>query len=135
MIGFISIASFNCFYKHIPQQILSTMKRNMAKDTVKQLREFWHHAGLDHPDGFNDLNPAKLIEALGWLSKWNAEIPPNLPLKVLAAHDDQIVPSTMSQDIWGNKNINWIEEGGHMLPLTQSKWCTKHIKSFIDDLK
>ncbi|HPD82211.1 MAG TPA: hypothetical protein PLK85_00180, partial [Alphaproteobacteria bacterium] len=44
--GFISIASFNCFYQHIPQHILSKMQKNIAKDMTAQLQDFWHHAGL-----------------------------------------------------------------------------------------
>lgn len=135
MQGFISIASFNCFYKHIPQQILSKMKKNIAKDITTQLKDFWHHAGLDQPKGFKNLKPAKLIEGLGWLSTWKANIPSDIPIKVIACHNDHIVPEKMTQDIWGNYDIKWIEDGGHMLPITQPEWCTDHIKSFIDDIK
>ena len=134
MEGFVSITSFNCFYQHIPHQILSMMKKNMAKDMQGQLIDFWHHAGLDQPDGFKNLNSVKLIEGLSWLSKWNADIPPNIPLKILAAHDDNIVSSKMINNIWKNYDIEWIENGGHMLPLTQPKWCTKEIKKFINEL-
>ncbi len=47
----------------------------MVKDSLNQVKEFWHHAGLDQSGGFKNLKPAKLMEALGWLSKWNPEIP------------------------------------------------------------
>jgi len=133
--GFISIASFNCFYQHIPQHILSKMRKNIAKDMTAQLQDFWHHAGLDHPGGFKNLKPLKLIEGLGWLSKWNADIPTNISIKILASHDDHIVPEKMTQDIWKNYDIEWVDEGGHMLPITQPEWCTKHIENFIDDFK
>ena len=134
MLGFISIASFNCFYKYIPEQIITSMQRNIVKDTTNQITEFWHHAGLDQSGGFKNLRPTKLLEGLGWLSKWQADIPENLPTKVLASRDDKIVPARMSQKNWKNHDIEWIDEGGHMLPLTQSEWCTQHIKSFINDL-
>lgn len=135
MAGFIAIGSFNCFYKHIPHQILAKMQRNVVKDVSAQLKDFWHHAGLDHPLGFMNLKPAKLIEGLTWLSKWQADILANLPIKVLACHNDQIVPEKMTRDIWQDYDIEWIEDGGHMLPITQAEWCVRHIKEFIHDTK
>ena len=135
MIGFISIASFNCYNKYIPQQILTSMQRNIVKDTTNQITEFWHHAGLDQSSGFKNLKPAKLMEGLSWLSKWKAEIPEGLAIKILASRDDNIVPARMSQKTWAQHEIEWIDKGGHMLPITQSNWCAQHIKSFIDELK
>ncbi len=134
MMGFISIASFNCFYKHIPQQILDKMKKNIAKDVTKQLKDFWHQAGLKQPKDFLNLHPTKLIEGLEWLSKWNVDIPSNLPTKILACRNDHIVPEKMTQDIWGEYNIEWVDDGGHILPITKPEWCLKHIKDFINDI-
>lgn len=133
LLGFISIASFNCFYKHIPHQIMAKMQKNIAKDMTKQLQDFWHHAGLDHVGGFKKLKPLKLAESLGWLSKWEADIPADIPIKVIASHNDQIVPEKMTKDIWGNHDIQWVNEGGHMLPLTQSEFCLEHIKEFLNE--
>jgi pimeloyl-[acyl-carrier protein] methyl ester esterase len=135
MAGFVSIASFNSFYDHIPSQILTAMKRNIIKDTSSQLKDFWHHAGLDQPNGFKNLKPVALLEGLGWLSQWKAEIPESLPLKILASHDDHIVPKKMTTDIWGKYPIDWINQGGHMLPITQPEWCSKHIQNFITQLE
>lgn len=133
--GFISVASFNCFHKHIKRQILEQMKRNVIKDTITQVKDFWHHAGLDKSSGFINLKPAKLIEGLSWLSKWDANIPHNIPIKILASRDDNIVPEKMTRDIWKNYDIEWVDDGGHMLPITKDEWCVKHIKKFIDDFK
>ena len=135
MSGFVSIASFNSFYDHIPSHILTAMKRNIIKDTSSQLKDFWHYAGLDQPGGFKNLNPGKLLEGLGWLSKWKADIPENLPLKILASRDDHIVPEKMTNNIWGKHTIDWIDQGGHMLPITQPEWCNKHLKEFIDQIE
>ena len=135
MEAFVSIGSFNCFYTHIPTHFLSAMKRNIAKDAATQLKDFWHHAGLDKKDGFKELKPAKLIEGLAWLSKWKSEIPTNLPIRVLASHDDQIVPEKMTMDIWSNHDIDWVDGGGHILPLTQSKWCIEKTQEFLNELK
>lgn len=132
--GFVSIASFNCFYKHTPTQILNSMRRNIAKDTTKQLQEFWHHAGLDKPGGFKELKPLKLAEGLIWLQKWQSDIPKNIPLKILASNDDHIVPKKMTQNIWNEYDIKWCNDGGHMLPITQAAWCTENIKAFLDEL-
>lgn len=134
MAGFVSIASFNNFYKYIPQQILAKMQRNIIHDMNFELQSFWQHAGLHSNAGFKNANLAKLVEGLTWLSKWSAEIPVDLPIKILASNDDQIVPEKMTQKIWGNHEIKWIKKGGHMLPLTQAEWCVQEIKDFIDDI-
>jgi pimeloyl-[acyl-carrier protein] methyl ester esterase len=133
MNGFVSIGSFNCFYKHIPAQILGKMKKNVIQDSARQLKDFWHHAGLDHPDGFKNINPVKLVEGLVSLSKWKANVP-DIPVKILASRDDHIVPEKMTHDNWKNYDIEWRDDGGHMLPLTQPDWCIKHVKDFINAL-
>lgn len=134
MKGFVSIASFNCFHKHIPARFLTTMKKNMIEDANKQLMDFWKHAGYSTVGTIKRLNPAKLIEGLAWLSQWESEIPDDLPVKVLASRDDQIVPRKMTLDIWIKHSIKWIDNGGHMLPMTQSEWCSEHIKEFLDGI-
>lgn len=133
--GFVSIASFSCFYEHIPQQVLAKMQKNIMRDTTDQLFEFWHHAGLDKKGGFKNLNSLKLVEGLTWLSKWKTVVPKDIPVKILASHDDFIVPEKMTEDVWQDFDVEWIDEGGHMLPLTQPDWCIGHIKSFIDGFK
>ncbi len=133
MTGFISIASFNCFYKHLPKQVLEIMKRNAAKNISKQMMDFWNHAGLNQPEGFQNLHPTRIIDGLNWLSRWDNGIPKDLPIKVLASKNDHIVPENMTRDIWSNHDIEWIEDGGHMLPLTKAEWCIKHIKDFINE--
>lgn len=131
MVGFISIASFNCFFTHIPTQVLTIMEANMIKDSAKQLADFWHHAGLDQPAGFKNVNAAKLLEGLVWLAQWEAEIP-DIPVRILATRNDHIVPLKMTNDIWSEYDIKWRDDGGHMLPLTQAKWCSNQIKEFIE---
>jgi len=134
MVGFVSIASFNCFYEHIRSQILTMMRANMIKDSAKQLQDFWHHAGLDQPQGFKNIHPTKLIEGLAWLSQWKADIP-NIPVLALGARNDHIVPQKMTEDIWGAHDLKWIDDGGHMLPLTQTEWCVNHTKEFIKGIE
>lgn len=133
--GFISIASFSCFHRYVPEQILAKMEKNIVQNTINQVTEFWHHAGLDQPDGFKNLNPLKLVEGLHWLSKWEASVPNNIPVKILASKDDQIVPEKMTHNVWKEYDIDWIDTGGHMLPLTQANWCTTHVKDFIGAIK
>jgi pimeloyl-[acyl-carrier protein] methyl ester esterase len=132
MAGFISVASFNSFYPHVPKQILTAMKRNIVKDTKAQVKEFWEHAGLDQPGGLKQLKPLKLVDGLACLEKWKADVPTAIPFKVLASRDDPIVIEKMTMDIWGDYAIDWTKTGGHMLPLTQSDWCAHHIKRFVD---
>ncbi len=135
MTGFISIASFNCFYKYTAQHILSKMQKNVVKNTTTQIKDFWHYAGMEQPKDIMNLKPIKLTEGLKHLSKWHADIPNNLPIKVMASQNDHIVPPKMTQDIWKNHDINWVNDGGHMLPITQSQWCVEHIKEFLKNAK
>lgn len=135
MTGFISIASFNCFYKHTAQHILSKMQKNVIKNTTTQIKDFWHHAGMTQPKDIINIKPLKLLEGLKNLSQWEADIPKDLKIIALANHNDHIVPKKMTEDIWKNHNIHWINDGGHMLPITQSQWCIEHIKEFLKDVK
>ena len=135
LLGFVSVASFNCFYDHIPAQIISKMQKNIAKDVAAQVQDFWHHAGLDQPGGFKELKPLKLAEGLMWLKKWKSDIPEDIPLKILASYDDYIVPEKMTQDIWGDYGVIWRNDGGHMLPITQPEWCIENIKEFLNEFK
>ncbi len=133
--GFISIASFNCFYKDVPHQILDGMKSNIAKDMLKEISIFWDHAGLKKPQNLINLNTTKLILGLNWLSKWGANVPKNIPVKVLASKNDLIVTKRMTKSNWGEFDIQWIDEGGHMLPLTQPEFCIEHIKEFLHEFE
>jgi len=135
MSGFVSIASFNCFHEHTSQQVLNLMEKNIAKDMVKEIKNFWHIAGLNQDNGLLDLNPLKLIEGLHWLGKWKAKTPENLPMLNLASCDDRVVSEQMSTDLWESYNLKWCDNGGHMLPLTQDQWCVKNIKEFISHVK
>ena len=135
MTGFISIASFNCFYQYMAQHILSKMQKNIIKNTSAQVKDFWKHAGMQQPKDLMSLKPLKLLEGLKNLSQWETSIPSDLSIKVLASHNDHIVPEKMTKDIWKNYDINWIDTGGHMLPITQSEWCSQHIKEFIEHAK
>ncbi len=135
MTGFVSIASFNCFHKHTAQHILSKMQKNVIKDTAAQLKDFWHYAGMKQPKDIMNLKPLKLLEGLKSLSKWQADIPDKLPIKVLASRNDHIVPPKMTVDIWESYGISWLDTGGHMLPITESQWCVAQIKEFLKDAK
>lgn len=132
MTGFVSIASFNCFYEHTAQHILSKMQKNIIKNTAAQIKDFWHYAGMKQPKDVMNLKPLKLLEGLKDLSKWRADIPDNFPITALASRNDHIVPPKMTEDIWENHNINWIDNGGHMLPITQPEFCNKYIQYMIE---
>lgn len=134
MKGFISIASFNNFYNYVPEQIISTMNGNVIKNAHTQIAEFWHHAGLDNPDGFKNINALKLIEGLNWLSKWDCPIPSKIPVMAMASKDDRVVSAKMTKKIWGQNDLRWSDNGGHMLPITKAEWCVDNIQSFLDEI-
>lgn len=132
MVGFISIASFTCFYQHTPRHALRAMQKNVLQNPEQQLYDFWQYAGMEQPNEVCDLNTDKLHDGLKNLAQWQVEKPENTPYIALASHDDKIVPENMTKDIWPEKNINWINTGGHMLPLSQPDFCIKNIQNMID---
>ncbi len=132
--GLVSIAGFDCFSAHIPAKDIRAMQRNLRSDPEKQMKGFYAACGYIPFYNVTTMNLMRLDEGLGWLLDWDERpMLRNLPCPVMAlgAQDDMIVPSTMTQAIWGRDDLRLSEKGGHILPMTQADWCAQQVKGFI----
>jgi pimeloyl-[acyl-carrier protein] methyl ester esterase len=114
------------------------MRRELARDPARMLASFWRGCGTEPFAGPDSLNVARLDEGLGWLMEWDetaTKAKLDCPVLALAARDDAIVPAAMSAAIWGEENIRWSEEGGHVLPLLRPEWCAEHVLDFAHALE
>lgn len=138
MKALVSIAGFDCFYRHVPPEVLPAMKEGVMRDAPAQMRDFWRRCGFpEEPAG--DLDTGALRAGLDWLATWDASDERralDAPVLALASEDDMIVRKPMTQAVWGqgDADLRWTATGGHMLPLTRAEWCAEQIGAFIDDL-
>ncbi len=134
--GLVSIQGFDCFSCHVAPSRLAALKRGLEREPGGTLQAFWRSCGAS---GFalpQALNVARLDEGLDWLMTWDARKTReglNCPVLALASRDDDIVPPSMSEAIWG-ESIIWSPDGGHVLPLKHPDWCARHVLEFADAL-
>jgi len=135
--GLVSIQGFDRFCPHVPPSRLTALKRGLERDPAATMQAFWRSCGAS---GFalpEALNVARLDEGLDWLMHWDAaEAKERLdcPLLALAARDDPIVPSAMTEAVWQGRNIIWSPDGGHVLPLKHPRRCARHVLEFAHTL-
>jgi pimeloyl-[acyl-carrier protein] methyl ester esterase len=116
---------------------LAALKRGLEREPHGTLQAFWRScgaAGFALPEA---LNVARLDEGLDWLMHWDARTAKDeltCPVLALAARDDAIVPPSMSQAIWGDKELIWSPDGGHVLPLIHPRWVARHVLDFAHAL-
>jgi pimeloyl-[acyl-carrier protein] methyl ester esterase len=136
--GLVAIQGFDCFSCHIPRSRTAAMRRELKRDAGATLHAFWQGCGTDDfaPDEALDVD--RLDEGLGWLMDWDARAARaalRAPTLALAARDDPVVPEAMSRTIWGDDNIIWSPDGGHVLPLRRPEWCAGHILDFAHAIR
>jgi pimeloyl-[acyl-carrier protein] methyl ester esterase len=133
----VSVQGFDCFCCHIAPSRLAALKRGLEREPHGTLQAFWRScgaAGFALPEA---LNVARLDEGLDWLMHWDARTAKDeltCPVLALAARDDAIVPPSMSQAIWGDKELIWSPDGGHVLPLIHPRWVARHVLDFAHAL-
>lgn len=140
MKGLVSIAGFDCLHKHVPHEVLATMREGMRTDARVQMESFWESLGVGDEKPEGEIDAGGLRGGLDWIARWDTgEQLKNLgaPVLALAAENDRIVRKEATQAIWGNgvAELHWRKTGGHMLQLSEPEWCAEHILRFIDALE
>ena len=83
---------------------------------------------------------ARLAEGLHWLKSWDARgalESETAPVLALYSGDDAVVPKALSEDIFADRRGTAravTESGGHVLPLSRSRWCAGQIREFAGRL-
>ena len=113
------------------------MQLGLARRPERTLQDFWTACGARPAIDPSLARQEALANGLNGLENWDgrkAHAALNCPILALAASDDKIVSKEMSQTIWQNATLTWIETGGHALPLTNPNWCADEISKFAKHL-
>jgi pimeloyl-[acyl-carrier protein] methyl ester esterase len=133
----VSIQGFDRFCPHVQPSRVAGLKRGLERDPGGTLQAFWRSCGAPGFTLSEALNVERLDEGLDWLMHWDAQKAKeelDCPVLALAARDDPIVPPAMSEAIWQETGIVWSPDGGHVLPLSHSRWCARHVLEFAHAL-
>lgn len=139
MRGLVSIAGFDCFHKHVPPEVLPTMKEGLRRDPETLMRDFWAMCGMPGEGFEGSLDTGALRGGLDWLASWDVSEERrslDAPVLALASEGDRVVRKPMTEAAWGggDTDLRWLKTDSHMLPLTHAEWCADQITGFIDGL-
>lgn len=140
--GFVSLSGFVRFCAHSPLQVgtsIRVMDRMITKfetDPKMVLKDFYKKCALENPltDPFIRFNKKQLLDDLKFMKKMDLTSKfraLNVPVLVLAAKDDLIVPFALTKETFDSYIA--LEKGGHGFGYTHADWCAIKIKSWIFD--
>ncbi|MEM7192422.1 MAG: alpha/beta fold hydrolase [Pseudomonadota bacterium] len=135
--GLVSIQGFDRYCPHVSRARVMALKRGIDRDASGTMGAFWRSCGAPDFASLSALNEDRLREGLDWLLEWDArgeKASLDCPVLCLATRDDAIVPPAMSRAVWGDDNLIWRADGGHVLPLKHPDWCAAHVLEFADTL-
>ena len=136
--GFARFAAGPGFEAGVAPRVLERMSRRLDSDPAAALRDFRRRC--DDESGFGEPRLAPLardLQALRDEDRRDALAALPVPLLVLAGADDPIVPATMTQAVFAGRtdmDLQSLEGGGHLLPLTHAPWCAARIRAFLSRL-
>lgn len=140
--GLISINGFSCFSKRNdftdgwPAKVLTRMMAGLDKDPKTIYRDFMSRAGLKNPQT-DHLDVERLKIGLQSLIADDGRavlLGFQRPVLALAGGADQIVPEAMSRACFDDDILAVLDNGDHMLPISNPDWCADHIKPFLTQL-
>jgi len=134
----VSIQGFDRYCPHVPKSRVVALQRGIDRDPAGTMEAFWRSCGAPDFAPTSALNPDRLREGLDWLIQWDAEDARKslrCPVLSLATRDDVIVPPAMTEAVWGEENVVWLPQGGHVLPIKFPEWCAAHVVEFANSVK
>lgn len=140
MKGLVSIGGFDCFYRHVPPEILDGFRQRFTADPAAHMKRFWAQGLEEDLCPIDRLNLERLSEGMNWLATWDAREDAQSfagPILAIALRHDKIVPPAMSEAVWKNipdAKLVWHETGGHFLPSTEPEYCAEKIRGFARGL-
>ncbi|MBF0155552.1 MAG: alpha/beta hydrolase [Magnetococcales bacterium] len=146
-LGLVSINGFSRFHRGsglthgVHPRILRGMEVRCREDPEALLHDFRQKAGLPMdlgPVPMATFDQERVLQGLHWLGSWdNQSILDqwNRPLLVLAGTADTIVSPSHTRELFAQHPkamLCWLDNGGHMLPLTHPAWCLEHLLPFLE---
>ncbi|EHK63054.1 alpha/beta fold hydrolase [Achromobacter arsenitoxydans] len=136
--GFPRFGAASDYAEGVPARMLDRMLKRLADSPRVVVQDFRQRCG----DGsaFGEPQVATLAQDLEALRDEDqraalAALP--VPLLRLAGEADSIVPAAMTRAAFAGRPgeaTHWREQGGHLLPVTDTAWCASHIRGFADNL-
>ncbi|MEN4920928.1 alpha/beta hydrolase [Achromobacter spanius] len=141
--GLVSINGFPRFgaapdYAGVPARMLDRMLKRLSESPLAVVREFRQRCGDESE--FAEPRLAALgrdLEALRDEDQRAALAALPVPLLGLAGEADPIVSAAMTRAAFAGhpgQDIHWREQGGHLLPVSDTAWCASRIRDFADRL-
>ncbi len=144
--GLVSINGFERFVEDdnfkpaVPLRVIDRMIRRLAADPAGVVEEFRHRCGASGPLPDGPV-PDALLLGLSWLRDWDArqdENGPNAePILALSGGHDPILPAGMDEHSFAcfpDLRRARLENGGHLLPVTDPEWCAGRIRAFLAEI-
>lgn len=140
--GFVAINGFARFsfaddYPGVRRRVIEQMLRRFDQDPATVLGEFRARCGADEPPPA-DLQTDSLRSGLRMLRDSDyREAAPACPALLLAGGADPIVTAEMtrvSAACFRHATVEWLPDGGHLLPRLAPGWCVGHLTAFADRL-
>lgn len=138
-VGLVSINGFPRFCAEadypagVPVRMLDRMRKRLTESADDVLRDFRQRCGDTTAFGAPRVEPlARDLRTLRDADRRPALATLPMPLLALAGAADPIAPAPMTTAGFGaTAEIHWREDGGHLLPLTDSDWCAQRIRAFL----
>jgi pimeloyl-[acyl-carrier protein] methyl ester esterase len=134
--GFVNFLGSNDFFRRKRTIELKAMKRDLAIDIEKTLNNFYKRCGI-FPQEKMKLNKSILRRELDLLSG-SFKIPKEIPILVIGAEDDPIVPPDLILDNFKNlENVEVIFQptGLHNLGAKDCGFVYKKIMGFLNEIE
>ena len=119
----------------ISSAVLREMRLRLLKDPQKTLTDFYKLVGAGNIPASLDKN--RLCEGLDELRDGDVKeglMTLKVPGLVLAAKNDPLIPAQASGHLGkinAKAQLQWHENGGHLLPLIDHHWCAQKINDFM----
>lgn len=137
--GLLSISGFSRFsrcgdFPHgIAPRVVQRMMRRLPQQAREVLAAFQRQSGWHGNPGQTAIDDTvALLQGLRWLQQWDGRAALaswHRPYSALAAMDDRIVPPELTAACFAVDRLQWLEKGGHILPLTQAHACAQAIQA------
>lgn len=117
-----------CGVDAVAPRVVQRMAKRFGEDPAKVLADFRAAIGADPAPAIG--SPQRLGEDLALLADQTPAPEHGTRLLVLQAEDDPLLPPELRRTAFGGAGAV-CESGGHLLPLTQARWCARAIAEFV----
>lgn len=131
--GLIAINGFPCFQEFVDARVLKTMQKRLIRTPDVQMQEFWAQCGAENQSKPLDIEGLK--EGLDHLANWDMRGDLrglDCPVLSFVGDQDQVTSLPIMEKEWAGYDLKICAGGGHVLPLTHTKWCAGLIEDYLN---